>query len=186
MYCINQMKSACLDPCDNGASVTKQTHSCIGLRFKAHWFLYNLSLGMCTFVFIAFWVMLAPNQKRGFKPSLRTYLVIDRHGINLVLIVIDFVINKIPIRILQFVYSSVFLGLYFVYNSIYWSQTGNLVYGKILDYGSNGPTVAALALSGMFIAIPLIQVLWFALTLLGKKEPVPSEDANANLEFQNV
>lgn len=149
---------------------------------QVHWFLHNLSLNVCTVVFICFWVILAPNRKGGYPPTFHTFLVIDRHGINLVLLIIDFLFIRIPTRILHCVYPSLFLGLYFLYNYIYWSKTGSLIYGKTLDYGTRGAFVAGLAVGGMFVGIPLIQFIWFCAYYMKQRNAKPKADANDNIE----
>lgn len=155
-------------------------------RIRLHWFLYNLSLGSCTVVFLAFWIILAPKRKAGYSPSLHNFLVIDRHGINLGLMIIDFILNKIPIRLFHCFYTSLFLIMYLVYNAIYWSVTGVLIYGKILDYRSNLGMVIILALGGICIVIPLIQFTWFSLGILKHSKSKDIHDANGNVELRDV
>ena len=156
------------------------------VRAKVHWFLYNLSLGTCTFVFIGFWVMLAPNRTRGYEPSLHTFLLIDRHGINLCFMAVDFLLNKIPLRLFHFVYTALCFGLYLVYNSIYWTATGHLIYGKVLDYGSSPGMVVGLALGACCVIIPLLHFGWFVLSFLKQSYFNNGRDTNANVEFENV
>ena len=181
--CQTEQATKGMQRCGEGKASTKPVFL---LRNKVHWFLYNLSLVTCTFVFFAFWLMLAPNRKGGYGPTLHSFLVIDRHGINWLLMIIDFVLNKIPVRLLHFVYTSLFLGLYMVYNSIYWATTGHLVYGKILDYGSNPGMVSGMAFGGMLVIIPLIQFAWFSMSIFKQRFSTDLPDANANVEFQQV
>ena len=166
----------------------KQQNSEPNLRIwaKVLWFLYNLSLGTCTFVFIAFWVMLAPKRTGGYEPTLHTFLLIDRHGINLVLMIVDFLLNKIPVRLFHFFYTTLFLGLYLAYNSIYWAMTGDLIYGKILDYGSSPSRVVGLALGGGFVIVPLIQFGWVVLNCVKHLFWKDVRDANGNIECRDV
>ena len=152
---------------------------------QVHWFFHNLSLNLCTFVFVCFWVIIAPNRKGGYPPTLHTFLVFDRHGINLVLLIFDFLLIRIPTRILHCVYPSVFLGLYFLYNYIYWSKTGSLIYGRTLDYGVRGGFVAGLAVGGMFGAIPLMQFMWFCAHYIKQRKAKFKQDANDNIEELN-
>jgi len=179
-----------LDGCTDGTQATEDVQQNpeqeLKFRAKVHWFLYNLSLGSCTFVFIGFWVMLAPYRTRGYDPSLHTFLLIDRHGINLCFMAIDFLLNKIPLRLFHFVYTALLFGLYLVYNSIYWAVTGHLIYGKVLDYGSNPGMVVGLALAGCFVIIPLLHFGWFVLSFLKQSYFKNDRDTNANIEFENV
>ena len=178
-----------IGPRAEDGSVTKEEQSgCPELPFgtKVHWFLFNLYLGLCTFVFIAYWVILAPARTVGFSPSLKSYLVIDRHGINFGLMLIDFVLNRIPIRLLHYSYTSLALLLYLVYNSIYWSATGRLFYGKWLDYGSHLGLVFGLVLGTILLILPLIQLAWFSLNRLKKPNSKNTNDANANIEFGSI
>ena len=149
---------------------------------QVHWFLHNLALNICTFVFVCFWVIIAPNRTRGYPPTLHTFLVFDRHGINLVLLIVDFLLIRIPTRILHCIYPSISLGLYFLYNYIYWSKTGSLIYGKTLDYGTRGGFVAGLAIGGMLGLIPLMQLMWFSAYYMKQRNAKSKSDANDNIE----
>ena len=131
-------------------------------------------------------MLLAPNRKGRYEPTLRTFLLIDRHGINLVFMIVDFLLNRIPVRLLHFVYTTLFLGFYLAYNSIYWATTGDLIYGKILDYGSSPGKVVGLAAGGGFVVIPLIQLGWVMLSCVKHSFWKGVRDANANVEFRDA
>ncbi len=137
---------------------------------KIHWFLYTVALNSCTFVFIAFWlVLIAPSGGLHAHSPLIMYIIIDHHGLNFLLLIVDFFMNRIPVRILHCVYSSLFIGSYYVYNSIYWSITKRLIYGKILDYGGNTGLAVGLAFASVIVASPAIQFFWCFAFLLKKK-----------------
>ncbi len=159
----------------------------ISCSLKVHWFLHNLAANHCTFITLAFWVMLAPSRKGGFPPSMRTYLVIDRHGINLLLLIIDFLVNKIPFRVLHCVYPSIFIGLYFIYNAIYWAITQKLVYGEILNYETRAGKIAGMVLGAVIFAVPIIQMIWFLAFILKKKLTKNHQtDLNENCEMKTT
>lgn len=156
-----------------------QTTSTAFLRFASvHWFLFNVSANVCSFVFVAYWTLIFPIDtafRNNVHPT-TTYATIDRHGINLLLLILDFFLSCTPVRLLHFVYSTCTLALFFIYNCVYWASTGELVYGKVLDYGEHTGMAVALVIFAVFIVPPLVQFLWFLLFLLRKKLAVRKDN----------
>ena len=157
-----------------------QASSTAFLRFASiHWFLFNVSANVCSFVFCAYWTLMFRTDTafRNNVDPITTYATIDRHGINLLLLLLDFFLSCTPVRLLHFVYSASTLVLFFIYNCIYWASTGDLVYGKVLDYGKHTGMAVAWVIFAVFIVPPLIQFVWFLLFLLRKKLAFRKENA---------
>lgn len=133
---------------------------------KFHWLLFNLSINICSFVFLSYWILVYPNDENIFKNSTLTFLTIDRHGINLLLLLVEQLISQTPIRILHFVYPAGLLLLYFISNMIYWATTKKLIYGKVLDYGNNTALAVVMVTIAIVIAAPIIHLCWFSLSHL--------------------
>jgi len=144
---------------------------------KVHWLLFNTSAVVCSFVFGAYWILIFPTDadvRSGDRP-LAAFLTIDRHGINLLLLVIDFFLSCTPVRLLHFIYPSCALGLFFVYNGIYWASTGDLIYGEVLNYGSNTGKAVTMVFMAVLVVSPIIQLLWLCLFLLRTKLAAKNE-----------
>lgn len=135
---------------------------------KLHWLLFNAAANVSSFVVLGYWLFLF-STKKSFGNAVVIYTTIDRHGLNLLLLLVDFFLSCTPVRLLHFVYPSAVLACYFIYNCIYWASTGTLVYGEMLDYGKNTGKAVAMVIVAVFIVPPLAQLAWFMLFLLRNK-----------------
>ncbi len=133
---------------------------------KFHWLIFNLSINVCTFVFFSYWILIFPKDEDINKNPRLTYLTIDRHGINFIVLIFEFICSNAPVHLLHFVYPSCFIGLYFISNMIYWSSTKHLIYGKMLDYRDNTGTAVGMVIAAVVVAIPFFHLCWFLLYLL--------------------
>ncbi|CAH1772665.1 unnamed protein product [Owenia fusiformis] len=89
----------------------------------------------------------------------------NRHGLNTVLMVIDFVISGTPIRILHMIYPMIYGFIYIIFNVIYWSfdKKNNIVY-SILNYNPKTLPVAVGVILGLLIVgIPLLTIIFYGL-----------------------
>eukprot|EP00794_Sanderia_malayensis_P006028 gene6028-6729_t len=141
----------------------------VNLYMKFHWLLCNISTSCCLFVFISYWILVFPIDEDITKNPTLTYITIDRHGINLLIVLIDFVCSKTPFHLLHFIYPSCFICLYFISNIIYWSITKKLIYGKMLDYGASTGSAVGMVIAAVVVAVPIFHLLWFLLHLVKKK-----------------
>ena len=135
---------------------------------KFHWLLFNVSMSLCGFVVFAYWVFISHKDtdlQKG-KDSTITYLTIDRHGVNFLLILLDFLLSSTPVNLLHFIYPSIFVAFYFIFNCIYWAITKTLIYGSILDYGNNTGVAVSMVFVAVFVAVPFGHMCWFLLFLL--------------------
>ena len=126
-----------------------------------HWALYNTAITSCVFLVILYWGLLH-NYSQPLKFSLDTYLLIDRHGTILSLMLIDFALAKTPVRILHFIYPSVFALLYCIFTVSYWAITKEIIH-DVLDY-INRPLQAAGYLAAIvLVAVPILQGFMYLL-----------------------
>ena len=129
--------------------------------FKVYFFLFHLVLSVCTMVTILFWTVIFPIRDVSGLSSYQWYIVVDRHGLNLILVLVEFVLNRVPVRLLHFIYGVIVLILYIVYNAIYWSVSKKLIYGNVLNYGKYPGIVLGLIFGGILMLM-IIQLCWFA------------------------
>ena len=125
------------------------------LFFKVYWFFMNVSLNLSVFVVLVYWTMLSPGQA-SITP-LNWYFRVDRHAIILLIILIDQIITKIPIRILHFIYPSIMFLLYGVYNVTYTKISGKLVYSQ-MDFVKSPAKASGLIVLGAFVVVPIIHL----------------------------
>ena len=129
------------------------------IKFKILWLLSSVSLTICSLVVIFYWAVLH-DFNTPLELNLSSYLLIDRHGINLFLLVVEFFLHIIPVHFLHFIYPFGFGLLYAIFNIIYFFITGDGVY-EFIDWRDNlGQTIGTFIGALVFILIMHI-VLFF-------------------------
>ena len=139
----------------------------ISVLDKLYWLLHSTILVICTEVTVIYWALLH-DYKRNMALNLRDYLLIDRHGINLILLVIDFSVSKTPVRILHAVYPMLFGTIYTAFNVGYYTVTGEEIY-PILDYANKPGLAFAYIAGGILVVTPLCQHFWYCAYRLRKR-----------------
>lgn len=166
---------------------------CMRIYAKCHWLLFNVSMSLCGFVVFAYWVFISHKDKElheGKDPTIK-YVTIDRHGVNFLLIMLDFLMSSNPVHLLHFIYPLIFVAVYFIFNCIYWAVTKTLIYGSVLDYGNNTGFAVGMVLVAVFVVVPFCHVCWFLLFMLREKltrrqQKGPSSYALAEIEKPQV
>lgn len=134
------------------------------LHIKFFWLFYINSLASCTTVVVAYWTILF----EGFdETAFQKYLQVDRHGINLLLLIIEFIFNKMPFRLLHAIYSVIFTLVYLIVNVTYTLVADDLVY-KAADW-INKPGVALAMFLGLLFATAFFHTCWFFINKLKRK-----------------
>ena len=142
---------------------------------KIGWVLRNIS-ATSTFVSVGiYWSYLHNHSQKFDHLDLLNYITIDTHGINLFLVMIDFLVSSTPFRLLHFIHPLIFNICYIVYNYLYSTAVVN-VYVQI------GWQVTPLRAVGMF-AILLVLVLFSHLTLFLFHCCVVCVDAKTKIGF---
>ena len=126
------------------------------LFFKVYWFFTNVALNLSFLVVAVYWLLLFPQQQKN-TTLINTYLRIDRHGVILLVTIIEQMITKMPIRILHFIYPSIMFIIYAIYYVTYTKITGNIIYSQI-DFIDNPIKATGLFAMVAFVIIPIIQV----------------------------
>eukprot|EP00111_Clytia_hemisphaerica_P023374 TCONS_00068820-protein len=115
---------------------------------KIIWLFFNISIAVCTLVVASYWIVLFDGSQD------LDFFNIDRHGIILAMVLIDFSLHRIPYRVLHFVYPMIFFILYFIFHVIYSFASEDVIYSPI-NWQDN-PTKAGIlflviiVLSGVF------------------------------------
>ena len=100
---------------------------------------------------LVYWVLLFSNES---TPPLNWYLRVDRHGISFLLVVVDHVLSRTPIRLLHFIYPSLMMTLYGVISGTYSSVTKRNVYSK-MNFVEQPLVASGLVALCVFVASPL-------------------------------
>ena len=131
---------------------------------KFLYFLFSISYTMCFMVIVIYWMVLFKPSEYPDKTSFKFFLAVDRHAIIFILLFIQYVPNKIPIRILHSVYVVILALLFFVHTYFYYLATDKLVY-SIFDW-ANSPGKAIGFAFGLTLACFVLQFIIFLLDLL--------------------
>ena len=118
-------------------------------------------------VVLIFWFVLYNPGDFSEILSVSFYLTVDRHGIIFLLIVIQYLLGKIPIRYLHAIYVVAIAMIFFVHTYFYYLATGKLVYA-IFDWG-NAPGKAVGYAFGLALACFVLQLIVFFVDLLKRK-----------------
>jgi len=97
---------------------------------KVMWVLRNI-IPSCTVASIVLYWFFIHDYSKEFQVDLSGYVVLDFHGINLLLILIDLSISRIPVRLLHFFHPLIFSIVYIVFNYAFETLTGENVYASI-------------------------------------------------------
>jgi len=127
---------------------------------KFVWFMFNVTLPVCTSVVAAFWGVI-------YGPSISlSYFTIDRHAIILFLILLDFSFQSIPVRVLHFIYPMTFLVLYMIFSVIYSYATDDVIYDP--PNWRKDPKKAAILFSVIILASGVIHFAFYGIDRLKK------------------
>ena len=134
---------------------------------KVYYLLFSISYTMCFMVVLIFWFLLYKSGEFGEIPSFRFFLAVDRHGIIFALILFQYVLNKIPVRILHATFVVAIALLFFVHTYFYYLATDKLVY-TIFDW-NKAPGKAIGYAFGLSLACYVLQFILFLVDLLKHK-----------------
>ena len=148
-----------------------ENESRIGWREKFYWVLYTTSFIVCIAITVLFWALLFDESTS--RGAFDLFLSIDRHGLNLVLLLFEFMVNKIPVRIYHYIHPFVFLILYVAFNGVYFEFTGLLVY-DVLDW--TNPTNASLLVIGVAVSGLFLQFIFYFIDYLKRRFIAKEED----------
>ncbi|XP_066920346.1 uncharacterized protein [Clytia hemisphaerica] len=128
-------------------------------RFQILWFLENLVMVNSITSTIAYWIFIRDSSENLTFNDIRSYFIIDRHGIVTFFLLVEFLLNKIPWRIFHFIYPLAFGISYLIFHLINWYYTRDNIY-KFLDWKDHiGHSI--LYFTGAFVCIIVLQFLLF-------------------------
>ena len=123
--------------------------------FKIYWMFSSLVITLSISVIFVYWIFLFNGQANS---TLAWYLRLDRHGIASLLVILERMTTRTPIRLLHFVYTSLFFVLYGAVNAVYCYTRKTFLYSK-LDFVGDALEASAMVLLGALVAIPVVHLI---------------------------
>lgn len=127
--------------------------------FKLLWVWYGLTYIICTVMVALYWAFVTEDFHFDTPELIFSY--VNDHGINLVLILIDFCFHKIPVRIFHVVYSITVAIIYIILSVIYNFAADEPIY-KVLDWDSKAGWAILYVIIAIVLAI-IMQCLFYGL-----------------------
>ncbi|XP_069138715.1 protein rolling stone-like isoform X1 [Argopecten irradians] len=130
-------------------------------RIKLQWLLHIITAGSAQIVTILFWTI-------AYDGSGYTLINLNSHGVNAVFVLVDMLVTRTPIRLLQSVYLGIYGTIYSLFTVLYFlaggtSHQGHPYIYKPLNYGEKpGVAVAYIVVIAALVA-PLIHSMIFFL-----------------------
>ena len=113
---------------------------------KLYWMLFSIVHPISLIIIIIYWGFL----NNGFPGNtLTVYIDIDQHAIAYGLLLFEYAFTDIPIRILHFIYPFCFALLYLMFNMVYCTITGDIIY-PMLDWKEDRKK------AGVFVAVSVV------------------------------
>ena len=112
-----------------------------------------------TLIYFAFLYPLAVKENPEFASS---FLDVNIHGINTVIMIIDNFVNAIPIRLTHVLYPALYGLIYILFSLIYFAfdPENNIPYPDILDWRKPEITIPVILIV-LFILMLLLQFAWY-------------------------
>jgi len=131
----------------------------IPCSLKFNWLLFCIACPIAILVTLTYFAALFPHKNLDYVPEVD----INLHLINSVLVILEFTISALPVRLLHVVYAFSFGLAYVIFSVIYWSvDHANYLYPGVLDW--NAPvTSAVVSVVLLFVGIPLMHLILFAI-----------------------
>ena len=130
---------------------------------KIMWCVHVIAVAATLPITIVYWAVV-------FRPSagdVVTAATVHVHGVNLLLVVLDIFISRIPILILHFFYPMVYAAVYVVFLGIYWAvggtnENGDRYVYSVADF-EKMPVISSVVCVGLIIAAGIIHLLFYVL-----------------------
>ena len=122
-----------------------------------HWLFYTIGNESAIFVCFLYWCFI-------YRGGNITGVNANTHLVNGLLAFVDLWISGTPVNFLHCVYLMIFGAIYSTFSGIYFVLTGEVIY-YVLDYRENAGGAVGLYLALIFLLLPAIHSLIFAIYL---------------------
>lgn len=142
----------------NEPSQIQETEAKLPLYLKLNWFLFVVASAAAVFVTTVYFTTIYPFEGKD-KLDLEN---INLHLMNSVIVLLEFSLSRIPVRLLHFIYVASYCFVYVVFSGIYWSfDNSRVLYPGVLDWNHPGKTFGISVLLGL-VVLPFFQFILFA------------------------
>ena len=121
---------------------------------KVVWILFEVSCGVAFIITVAYWSLLEIN----LSP-----FSINNHLINAIIMLLELLVNRIPIRILHFYNLFFFSIIYIVFSLILHGSGFSSAIYPVLDWEQNWRLALGLALGIVLLVAPLVHLIVFGI-----------------------
>ena len=129
------------------------------VTFSLFWIWYGLTYVICTVMVVLYWAFVVEDFHFDTPELIFSY--VNDHGINLVLILIDFCFHKIPVRLFHVVYSIIVAIIYIILSIIYNVAADKPIY-KVVDWVDK-PGWAAFYVVLALVLVVIMQCIFYGL-----------------------
>ena len=129
------------------------------VAFSLFWIWYGLTYVICTVMVVLYWAFVVEDFHFDTPELIFSY--VNDHGINLVLILIDFCFHKIPVRLFHVVYSIIVAIIYIILSIIYNVAADKPIY-KVVDWVDK-PGWAAFYVVLALVLVVIMQCIFYGL-----------------------
>jgi len=127
---------------------------------KLTWVVFNVAFSAALITDLLFWFLLTASYSQA---GLLDPFNIQSHVINFVILLIDLLVSRIPIRLLHFIYPVTYSIVYILFTLIlHWSKVTSSVY-SLLNWAASPGLAAGYGLATALVGMPLAHVLAFAI-----------------------
>ncbi|CAG5134973.1 unnamed protein product [Candidula unifasciata] len=130
---------------------------------KPLWLLTSVVFNTAIIVTVLYWSLV-------FTGELDNIVTVMVHGVNTLYVLTDIFVIATPVRLLHFIYTIIFGGIYIIFTVIYHLAKGTGLSSEpyiytALDWSKPGPAVGV-SLGSLLVALPFIHLLQFGLYTL--------------------
>jgi hypothetical protein len=127
---------------------------------KATWLLQAIVVNGAFFVFILYWLLVAP-----FKTSPIGPISYFTHGVNLLVVIADVWASNAPFYLMHGLYYFGYASLYITFSLVYWAAGGTDCKGNPYVYSvlnwDNFGSAATVACGVLLVFVPIVLTLMF-------------------------
>ena len=135
----------------------------IPIYMKISWCLFSIVSSSASVVTIVYFTALYPRVGPGYISEED----INLHLMNSVLVLLEYVISALPLRLLHIIYPELYGLTYVIFSYVYWTfDHSRVLYPGVLDWNYPRKTIIHLFLVAA-IGVPALHFFWFTLYQLG-------------------
>lgn len=155
----DEMSKDCCHGCTRGDRIT--------LCDKLTWLLFLVGTESALLTVLLYWAFSGKDAEKDISVSVN----IHTHILNGVVALLEVWVTGIPIHLLQFIYTLLFVGTYGVFTGVHYGVNSTdfgseeYIY-PILDYGSEPYVAAAAVIIGVLVVCPLLHLFLYLQCLL--------------------